>query len=401
MDGGDGRALSRQETVDWLRLIRSENVGPVTFHALLRRYGTPMAALDALPELAARGGRKKPIKICPRSLAEKELQQLDKLGGHALACGHAGYPARLAALDDAPPLLFVRGHPALLERPAIALVGARNASANGRRMARGLAYELAGEGLLVVSGLARGIDGAAHTGALGDGTLAGATCAAMAGGVDVIYPPEHEDLYGELVDRGLVISEMPVGTEPQARHFPRRNRLISGISLGVVVVEAALKSGSLITARLAGEQGREVFAVPGSPLDPRAKGCNRLLRDGAVLVESARDVLDGLRPFLRSDPHEASGHGYLFGALGWDGDMRAEAEVTPMELSDQELARARREIAELLDPTPVAVDEVIRQCQLSPAIVTLVLLELELAGRCERHPGNRVARRQDDIADAS
>ena len=377
MDGGDGRALSRQETVDWLRLIRSENVGPVTFHALLRRYGTPAAALDALPELAARGGRKKPIKICPRSLAEKELGQLEKLSGHA-------------------PLLFVRGHPSLLERPAVALVGARNASANGRRMARALAHELAGEGLLVVSGLARGIDGAAHTGA-----LHGGTCAAMAGGVDVIYPPEHEPLYAELVERGVVVSEMAVGTEPQARHFPRRNRLISGISLGVVVVEAALKSGSLITARLAGEQGREVFAVPGSPLDPRAKGCNRLLRDGAVLVESARDVLDGLRPLLRSDPHEAAGRGYLFGALGWEGDMRAEVEVAPMDVSESELARARRDIAELLDPTPVAVDEVIRQCQLSPAIVTLVLLELELAGRCERHPGNRVARRQDDIADAS
>jgi DNA processing protein len=396
MDGGDGRALSRQETVDWLRLIRSENVGPVTFHALLRRYGTPAAALDALPELAARGGRKKPVKICTRSLAERELAQLEKLGGHAFACGHPGYPAQLAALDDAPPLLFVRGHPSLLERPAVALVGARNASANGRRMARALAHELAGEGLLVVSGLARGIDGAAHTGA-----LEGGTCAAMAGGVDVIYPPEHEQLYGELADRGVLVSEMAVGTEPQARHFPRRNRLISGLSLGVVVVEAALKSGSLITARLAGEQGREVFAVPGSPLDPRAKGCNRLLRDGAVLVESARDVLDGLRPLLRSDPHEAGARGYLFGALGWEGDMRAEAEVTPMDVSESELAQARREIAELLDPTPVAVDEVIRQCQLSPAIVTLVLLELELAGRCERHPGNRVARRQDDIADAS
>jgi DNA processing protein len=401
MDGGDGRVLSRQETVDWLRLIRSENVGPVTFHALLRRYGTPATALDALPELAARGGRKKPIKICPRSLADKELAQLEKLGGHAVACGHAGYPAPLAALDDAPPLLFVRGHPTLLERPAVALVGARNASANGRRMARALAHELASEGLLVVSGLARGIDGAAHTGALGDGTVTGGTCAAMAGGVDVIYPPEHEQLYAELADRGVLISEMAVGTEPQARHFPRRNRLISGLSLGVVVVEAALKSGSLITARLAGEQGREVFAVPGSPLDPRAKGCNRLLRDGAVLVESARDILDGLRPLLRSDPNEAPARGYLFGAHGWDGDMRAEAEVTPMAVSDQELNRARREIAELLDPTPVAVDEVIRQCQLSPAIVTLVLLELELAGRCERHPGNRVARRQDDIADAS
>jgi DNA processing protein len=203
-----------------------------------------------------------------------------------------------------------------------------------------------------------------------------------------------------MVRRGLAVSEMPLGTEPQARHFPRRNRVISGLSLGVVVVEAALKSGSLITARLAGEQGREVFAVPGSPMDPRAKGCNRLLRDGATLVESARDVLDGLAPLLRTDPEEAA-FGAFAGTPGLAAELLGEAGMTAGDPSEAELDQARREIAELLDPTPVAVDEIIRQCQFSPAIVTLVLLELELAGRCERHPGNRVARLQDDIADAS
>lgn len=381
--------LSRSDLLDWLRLIRSENVGPVTFRALLRRYGNAAAALDALPELAWRGGRTKPIRIPPKAAAERELDRLDALGGTALALETDAYPPLLAALDDAPPLLFVRGHLDLLEKPAVALVGARNASANGRRLARTLSAELAEAGLLVVSGLARGIDGAAHVGA-----LAGGTCAVLAGGVDVVYPPEHAQLYDELAERGLVVSEMPLGTEPQARHFPRRNRLISGLSLGVVVVEAALRSGSLITARLAGEQGREVLAVPGSPLDPRAKGCNKLLREGAVLVESSRDVVDALSDQLRRDPQEPPVRGYLaadFGGAGGAGDEADEAAF----------ARAREEVAELLGFTPVAVDEVIRQCQFSPAIVTLVLLEFELAGVCERHPGNRVARLQDDIADAS
>jgi DNA processing protein len=387
-------ALSRQETVDWLRLIRSENVGPVSFHALLRRFGTVPAALEMLPQLAKRGGRRAPIRICSQREAERELSRLEELGGRALAVGTAAYPPLLSALDDAPPLLFARGHLELFEKPAIALVGARNASANGRRMARELAAALGAEGLLVVSGLARGIDGAAHAGALDGGT-----CAVLAGGVDVIYPPDHAQLYEETCARGVVVSEMPVGTEPQARHFPRRNRLISGISLGTVVVEAALKSGSLITARLAGEHGREVFAVPGSPLDPRAKGCNRLLRDGAVLVESARDVLDALAGQLRRDPREAAAFDFALGGRGpghgWgDGAMAEEPD-------EATLARARAEVVELLGFAPVAVDEVIRQCQFSPAIVTLVLLELELAGRCERHPGNRVARLQDDIADAS
>lgn len=398
MDGSLGPALSRQETCDWLRLIRSENVGPVTFRALLKRYGSAAAALEALPELARRGGRRKPIRICPRAAAERELSRLEELDAVALAVGREGYPPALAALDDAPPLLFARGHRKLFEKPAVAIVGARNASANGCRLARRLAAELAEEGLLVTSGLARGIDGAAHAGALDGGT-----CAVLAGGLDVIYPPEHEQLYGEIAARGLIVSEMAVGTEPQARHFPRRNRLISGISLGVVVVEAALKSGSLITARLAGEHGREVLAVPGSPMDPRAKGCNKLLRDGAVLVESARDVVDALAQLLRADPREAPALAYAPAPVGGI-DLEALAAMTgqgddgPDEAT---LARARERIAALLDFAPVAVDEVIRQCQFSPAIVTLVLLELELAGRCERHPGNRVARLQDDIADAS
>ena len=389
-------ALSRQETLDWLRLIRSENVGPVTFRALLRRYGSAAAALEALPELARRGGRRKPIRICPKATAERELARLAELDAAALGVGCEGYPPALAALDDAPPLLFVRGHAALFGKPAVAIVGARNASANGRRLARALAHELAEEGLLVVSGLARGIDGAAHAGALDGGT-----CAVLAGGVDVVYPPEHEHLYAEIAGRGLLVSEMPVGTEPQARHFPRRNRLISGLSVGVVVVEAALKSGSLITARLAGEHGREVFAVPGSPLDPRSKGCNKLLREGAVLVESARDVLDALAGALRADPQEAAAPAFAPADPGYGGDAMTAAADGFDGPDEAALARAREEVTALLDFAPVAVDEVIRQCQFSPAIVTLVLLELELAGRCERHPGNRVARLQDDIADAS
>jgi DNA processing protein len=347
-----------------------------------------------LPELAKRGGRRAPIRIATQREAERELSRLEDLGGRALAIGTHAYPPLLSALEDAPPLLFARGHLELFEKPAIALVGARNASANGRRMARDLAAALAAEGLLVTSGLARGVDGAAHAGALDGGT-----CAVLAGGVDVVYPPEHAELYGEICARGIVVSEMPVGTEPQARHFPRRNRLISGISMAVVVVEAALKSGSLITARLAGEQGREVLAVPGSPLDPRAKGCNRLLRDGAALVESARDVLDALSGQLRRDPREAAAFDFASaGAVpaGLSGDPAMAEEPDEATLSE-----ARAEVLELLGFAPVAVDEVIRQCHFSPAIVTLVLLELELAGRCERHPGNRVARLQDDIADAS
>src|SRR5262245_7522359 len=281
--------LSDKERLDRLRLIRSENVGPVTFRSLLRRFGSARAAIEALPDLARRGGRPTPLRICPAAQAEQELGAAERIGARLLATDDADYPEALAAIDDAPPLLYMRGDGALLRRKAVAVVGARNASANGRRLAEDIARDLGAVGFAVVSGLARGIDHAAHRGSLDSGTIA-----VVAGGIDVVYPPDNEELQREIARRGLIVAEMPPGVVPQAKHFPRRNRLISGLSLGVLVVEAALQSGSLITARMALEQGREVLAVPGSPLDPRCRGTNNLLRQGAILAEGAADVLAAL-----------------------------------------------------------------------------------------------------------
>jgi DNA processing protein len=289
MTATDTRELSSAERLAWLRLIRSENIGPVNFRRLLARFGTAEAAIAALPDLVRRGGRSRPIKLYPREAAESELSALETLGGRLIAVIEPDYPPALAALEDAPPVISALGDLGLLQRKSVAVVGARNASANGRRLARDLAAGLGTAGFVVTSGMARGIDAAAHVGALETGTVA-----VVAGGLDVVYPPENEALYGEILARGLLVSEMPPATVPQAGHFPRRNRLISGMSLGVLVVEAARRSGSLITARYALEQGREVLAVPGSPLDPRARGCNDLLRQGAVLVESAEDVVEAL-----------------------------------------------------------------------------------------------------------
>jgi DNA processing protein len=366
------RTLDRAERLEWLRLIRSENVGPITFRQLLERFGTAGEALAALPDLARRGGRRRPIRICPKGAAEEELAALEARGARTIGLCEPDYPPALAVLDDAPPLLASLGHIHLLRGKAIGVVGARNASANGRRLAQQLAADLGREGFLIVSGLARGIDAAAHRGGLETGTAA-----ALAGGVDVIYPAENTGLYEEIEARGVMISEMPPATVPQARHFPRRNRLISGMSLGVLVVEAAPKSGSLITARFAADQGREVFAVPGSPLDPRARGCNHLIRQGAVLTESAADVLDALQGVLAAPLTEPETPEFL--GTGGGGPSESDIEA------------GRQAVEELLGPTPVAVDEVIRQCQVSAAVVHMVLLELELAGRAERHPGNRVA----------
>ncbi len=365
------RAFSHAERLDWLRLIRSENVGPITFYQLLARFGSADSALAALPELARRGGRRAPIRIPSRAAAERELAATEAFGGRLLCRDEPGYPATLAAIEDAPPVVALLGHGHLMERRMIGVVGARNASASGRRFARQLAVELGEAGLVVVSGLARGIDASAHEGALKSGTIA-----VMAGGVDVVYPEENRALYGRVREEGLALSEMPPGTEPQGRHFPRRNRIISGLCLGLVVVEAAQRSGSLITARFAAEHGREVFAVPGSPLDPRCKGTNGLIRDGAHLTEGAADVLAVLAgmglPPLREAPAE--------------GEAPPPAQPTPTELE-----KARLLVLEALGPTPVPVDEILRQTHLSPAVVSLALLELELAGRLERHPGNRAS----------
>ncbi|HEY0283434.1 MAG TPA: DNA-processing protein DprA [Rhizomicrobium sp.] len=295
-----------------------------------------------------------------------------KLGGRLIASADPDYPRGLAALDAPPPLISVIGSEAVLRREMIAIVGARNASALGRKLAHRLAAELGAAGLVVVSGMARGIDTAAHEGALKTGT-----CAVVAGGIDIVYPPENLPLYERIKAEGVIVSEMPVGQPPQARHFPRRNRIISALARGVIVVEAAEGSGSLITANFALEQNREVFAVPGSPLDPRAKGANRLLRQGAVLTETADDVLGVLKPILGGVFQEPS---YRLG------DAPPEGEP-----SEEETDRVRSVVEEALGPAPVAVDELIRLCGAPAAAVLTVLLELELAGRLARHPGNRVS----------
>ena len=366
------RTLSEAERLDWLRLVRTENVGPITFFQLLHHLGSAAAALESLPELARRGGRRQPIRVLSRAAAEREYAAATAAGARFVAWGEADYPESLAAIADPPPVLTVKGHGHLLVARILAIVGARNASANGIRFTRKIAQNLGEQGLVIASGLARGIDTAAHEGALATGTVA-----VMAGGIDGCYPLENEALYDRIVESGVLISEIAFGTQPQARHFPRRNRLVSGLSLGILVVEAASRSGSLITARFALEQGREVFAVPGSPLDPRARGTNNLLRQGATLVSGAEDVvavLDAMRPPRITEPPDRP-----FAAA-------------PMVPPDQaEMERGRGTIRDLLSPTPVEVDELLRQSQLTPAVIITILLELELAGLLQRHPGNQVS----------
>ena len=376
------RELEPQERLDWLRLSRTESVGPVTFYALLRRFGSASAALDALPGLSRSAGAR-PVSAPTRRDAEAEIAAIERLGGHYVCWGEPLYPANLAAVEDAPPVLSVLGHGEMLLAPMVAVVGARNASANGRRLARDLAAGLGEAGIVVVSGMARGIDAAAHIGALAKGSVA-----VVAGGIDIVYPEENRGLYDALARDGAVIAELPLGTEPQARHFPRRNRIISGMALGVVVVEAAAKSGSLITARYALEQGRDVFAVPGSPLDPRCRGANDLLRNGATLTETAGDVIAALGPSLQGHPP--------FRPLAAVQPPLPLSPAVPPQLPSAAPASedaALELLVEKLSPTPVAVDELVRQCQLSAASVATLLLELELAGRIERHPGNLVSLR--------
>ncbi len=367
---GTGVRLTDEQRLDWLRLIRSDNVGPRTFRTLINHYGSARAALAALPELARRGGAKGPARIYPREQAGRELHSAQALGGAFIALGESDYPHRLQMIDDAPPLLAVRGELAALGRPTVAVVGARNASAAGVKFAERLARDLGEAGFAIASGLARGIDGAAHRASLATGTIA-----ALAGGLDRIYPPEHATLAEAILEQGALISEMPLGYEPRARDFPRRNRLISGLALGVVVIEAAQRSGSLITARLALEQGREVFAVPGSPLDPRCEGSNGLLKQGATLVTEAADVVNVLRPILGKP---------LQGSVE---EPERELSSPPGEPGAEERAR----IVSLLGPTPVSMDDLVRLSGTSPAIVRIVLLELELAGRLERHGGSLVS----------
>jgi DNA processing protein len=359
--------LTDAQRIDWLRLIRSDNVGPRTFRSLIRHFGSAKAALQRLPDLARRGGATRPGRICSEEDARTELAAGKRLGVTLLAPDEAGYPPRLATLDDAPPLLGVRGAQDVLMRPVIAIVGSRNASGAGLKFAGTLARDLGEAGFVIASGLARGIDQAAHRASISSGTVA-----VLAGGHDRIYPLEHEDLLAQIIETGgAAISEMPLGHVPRARDFPRRNRLISGVAIGVVVVEAALRSGSLITARIAAEQGREVFAVPGSPLDPRAAGTNDLIKQGATLTTEAADVIDAVRPIM--------GRGI---------ELR-EPDDDPLVYEPDAGDRAR--IISLLGPTPILLDDLIRMADTSPAIARTVLLELELAGRLERHGGGLVS----------
>jgi DNA processing protein len=365
-ESGAPRLTDRQRLA-WLRLIRSENVGPATFRALLNQFGSAEAALAALPALSRRGGGET-ICLCSEAEAEAEIALANRSGATLVGIGEPGYPQALAEIDAPPPLLYVKGRLELAASPVIAMVGARNGSAIGQKFARTLAIELGSEGFIIASGLARGIDTAAHKAALDRGTIA-----ILAGGIDNVYPPENEDLQAAIGEQGLLISERNPGFAPRAQDFPRRNRLISGASLGVVVVEAAERSGSLITARFAGEQGREVFAVPGSPLDPRAAGTNNLIKQGACLVTNARDILDMLAPIMGRlmPPHRSE--------LASADEGKAPEPLPDIRQSERE------RIIGAMGPSPVDIDELIRVTGIEVRKVRIVLLELDLAGRLQRH----------------
>ncbi len=370
------RPLDEAERLARLRLARTETIGPIGFRALIARFGSARAALEMVPELARRGGRARPLRIPGERAARAELKAAAAFGARTLFLGEADYPKMLAAVEDAPPVLFARGAAHLLDHRCVAIVGARNASAAGLAQARRFAAALGEAGYVVVSGLARGIDGAAHEAALPTGTAG-----VLAGGLDIVYPKENADLMRTIAERGVLVSEEPLGMRPSARHFPKRNRIVSGLSLGVVVIEAAQRSGSLITARLAGEQGREVFAVPGSPLDARASGANRLIKQGAFLVETAEDVLavlEDLRPPIGEPEKEGP-----FSIAG-----RGGAREAPESL--------KLELRALLSFTPVSVDVLVRETGADPAEIAAALLELEIAGLVERLPGGRVALRPDE-----
>jgi DNA processing protein len=360
------RTLTEAARRDWLRLARTENVGPVTFRQLIERYGEASLALAALPDLARRGGRVSPLGVPAVDEIRQELEAGARLGARLIACCEPDFPQPLAALDPPPPVIWARGDLSLLHRSSVAIVGARVASAGGQRFARGLAADLGAAGHVVVSGLARGVDGAAHEGALDTGTVA-----VLGGGIDDVYPPEHADLHRRIAEHGCIVSESAPGRTATAKDFPRRNRLISGLSRAVVVVEAEIRSGSLITARLAAEQGREVLAVPGSPLDPRARGTNDLIRQGAAICEGIEDVLRALE--------------------GFGGFRAPEVPFAAAPPDDRDIEALREKVAALLSPTPVSRDEIVRAAAAPAPVVLAALIELTLAGRAELLAGGLVA----------
>jgi len=368
--------MDKAEKLSWLQLIRTPSVGPITFYKLIEFYGSATNALDALPELAKKGGRKKPLIAIERGKVEAEYNALIKKGGDLICAIEAHYPLGLGATEDAPPVLSYIGNIRLARAPCLGVVGARNASLNGRKFTKKITGDLGAAGQIIVSGLARGIDTAAHEASLPTGTIA-----VVAGGIDVVYPRENQKLYEDICAQGLVIAESPLGVEPIARHFPKRNRIVSGISSGVLVVEATLRSGSLITARNAGEQGRDVYAVPGYPMDPRAQGPNKLIQDGATLVQNADDILNALSTYSGgnslNDNNAAQAH--------------YNAPITNAARADISTEKAQALILQNLTQMPLAVDELINACHLTIPEVQLALLELELSDRLQRLPGNRVA----------
>ncbi|MFA5593482.1 MAG: DNA-processing protein DprA [Micavibrio sp.] len=369
--------LDEKERIARLRLIRTENVGPITFYGLLDRFGSAQKAMEALPSLSRKGGRLQNLTLHTEEAALAEMEALQSAGGTMVFAGDKHYPLPLSSIEDAPPVLSVLGNPKLLNLPSIGIVGSRNASLNGCKFAEKLARELGAAGQMVVSGLARGIDTAAHKGALATGTIA-----VVAGGIDIIYPPENRALYGQIASEGCIVAENPLRMEPLARHFPKRNRIISGLAAGVAVIEATLKSGSLITARTAAEQGRDVYAVPGHPFDPRAAGPNRLLQDGATMVQSARDILDNIVHFSGSRPAlEEEQHGFSPAPFP-DEDTAPAFEEGAADLHDL--------ILQNISLTPITVDELVRNCHVSIPALQSVLLELELAGRIQKLPSNRI-----------
>lgn len=371
--------MDQEEQINRLRLFRSENVGAVTFRILLQHFKTAENALKALPEQARKGGLKKTLRICSRAEAEKEMEAVRKIGGEMLFWGQDEYPEPLAQINDAPPVLSVLGKTTLLKQPHVAVVGTRNASINGKNIARHIAADLVKSGYSVVSGLALGIDAAAHEGALYAANENISTTAVLGTGINVPYPEQNRKLYEQVREKGVLISEFPFNTKPQPSNFPQRNRIISGLAQGLVVIEAALRSGSLITANKALEQGKDVFAVPSSPLDPRAAGVNHLIKSGAPLVESAQDIIDHLTqsaPFTLSETIKESSI------------LEKKTKLPLQEPTDKN----RKELLSLLDGSPVEIDMLIRETGLPADIISVLLVELELAGQLERLPGNKVIR---------
>jgi DNA processing protein len=365
--------MNENNIIDWLRLIRSENIGTKTFHNLVDIYGNPTKALDAIPELAKKGGRAKNINICSKESAIKELEQIEKYGAKLVCEFDHNYPALLKHIDDAPPALTIKGNLSCLQKKSVAIVGSRNSSLNGNRFAGLIASELANGGYVITSGLARGIDGSAHIASLKSGTIA-----VVAGGIDVIYPPEHTKLYHDITENGVIIAELPFGTSPKAQNFPQRNRIISGLSYACIVIEASMRSGSLITAKMALSHNRELFAVPGFPMDARYQGTNWLIQQGAHIVTTPKDVLQSINSLL-----DIKQTAFL--------EEQKQIFTTNNNLpGEQDLSEARNILLNCLGSSPISIENIIEDFHLPSKSVMVAILELEIAGRIERLSGNRI-----------